>query len=203
MFAKMVATVDNLSEGRIILGAGFGWYQPEFEAYSEWRESKHRIGYSLETIELMKRLWTETEPVDFEGKYVRTKAAGLDPKPIQKPFPPIWWGGHKPISLRTAGKLADGWMPIGPRWFDDTYPKPAEYAKMSKNILGELKKRDYPVDRFVFTNLINSTDIPTLRKDVEQYVTAGMNHFTLGEKAQDEKCLKDIAVVEKEIGGSF
>jgi alkanesulfonate monooxygenase SsuD/methylene tetrahydromethanopterin reductase-like flavin-dependent oxidoreductase (luciferase family) len=203
MFAKMIATTDYLSEGRIILGAGFGWYQPEFDAYSEWYENRERIAFSLEAIELMERLWTEPGEVDFRGKYVHAKAAGLEPKPVQKPFPPIWWGGHLPVSLRTAGRHADGWMPIGPRWFDDTYPKPTEYSRMRNVILDELRKRKYPVDKFVFTTLINNTEISTLRRDVEQYVEAGMTHFTLGEKAQDEKCLKDIAVVAKEIEGSF
>ena len=203
MFAKMVATTDYLSGGRVIAGVGFGWYKPEFEAYAAWFENRERIAYSLETIELLKRLWTETEPVNFEGKYVHAKSVGLEPKPIQKPYPPLWWGGHLPASLRTAGMYADGWMPIGPRWFNDTYPKPDEYSRMRRVILGELRRRQYPEGKFVFTTLINNTDIPTLRKDVEQYLEAGMTHFTLSEKAQDEKCLKDIAVVAKEIGGSF
>ncbi len=94
-------------------------------------------------------------------------------------------------------------MPIGPRWFDETYPKPNEYSKMRKVILDELNKRKYPEGKFVFTNLINRTDLQTLRRDVEQYVDAGMNQFTLGEKAENEKCLKEIALVTKEIGGSF
>jgi len=151
----------------------------------------------------MTRLWTEPGPVHYHGKYIHANAVGLEPKPIQKPFPPLWWGGHLSVSLRTAGRYADGWMPIGPRWFDDSYPKPAEYAKMRGIILNELRKRRYPNEKFVFTTLINNTDIPTLRKDVEQYKEAGMTHFTLGEKAQDEKCLKDIATVAKEIGGSY
>jgi len=203
MFAKMVATTDYLSGGRVILGVGFGWYQPEFEAYAKWYSNRERIAVSLETIDLMKRLWTEPGLVDYNGKYVHATAAGLEPKPIQKPFPPIWWGGHLPVSLRTAGKYADGWMPIGPRWFNDTYPKPAEYLKMRKTIVDELRKRNYPENNFAFTTLINNTDIPTLRRDVEQYREAGMTHFTLGEKAENEKCLKDIATVAKEIGGSF
>ena len=203
MFAKMVATTDYLSGGRVILGVGFGWYKPEFEAYSEWHENRERVAKSLETIELMKRLWTESGAVDFQGKYVHVKAAGLEPKPIQKPFPPLWWGGHLPVSLRTAGKYADGWMPIGPRWFDDSYPKPAEYSKMRAVILKELRKREYPTDKFVFTTLINNTAVTTLRRDVEQYVEAGMTHFTLGEKAENENCLRDITVVAEEIGGSF
>lgn len=203
MLAKMAATTDYLSDGRLIIGVGFGWYRPEFEGYSKWHENKERIAFSIEAIRLMKRLWTEPGLVDFHGKYVHANNAALEPKPLQKPYPPIWWGGHLAVSLHTAGKYADGWMPIGPRWFDESYPKPNEYSKMRKVILDELTKRKYPEEKFAFTNLINRTDIQTLRKDVEQYVDAGINHFTLGEKAEDEKCLKEIALVAKDVGGSF
>jgi alkanesulfonate monooxygenase SsuD/methylene tetrahydromethanopterin reductase-like flavin-dependent oxidoreductase (luciferase family) len=203
MLAKMVGTADYLSNGRIIFGVGFGWYRPEFEAFSTWRESPERIGHSREAIDLIKRLWTEQKAIDFDGKFIHAKGAIVEPKPLQKPFPPIWWGGHLPISLRMAGQLADGWMPIGPRWFDESYPKPDEYAKMRKVILGELSKRDYPQSKFVFTTLINRTDIPSLRKDVEKYVEAGMNSFTLGEKAENDSCLKEIVRVATEIGGSL
>lgn len=203
ILAKMISTTDNLSNGRMILGFGFGWYKPEFEGFSTWYEDAERIGFSREALTLMKRLWIEQGPVDFNGRYVHTKGAVVEPKPIQKPFPPIWWGGSLPASLRMAGRYADGWMPIGPRWFDDTYPKPEQYARMKQAILGELKKREYPHSKFVFTTLINRTDLPTLKRDVEQYRDAGMTHFTLGEKAQDEGCLKEVAVVAKEIGGSL
>jgi alkanesulfonate monooxygenase SsuD/methylene tetrahydromethanopterin reductase-like flavin-dependent oxidoreductase (luciferase family) len=203
IMAKMIGTTDYLSNGRIIFGVGFGWYKPEFEAFSEWHENADRIASSLEAIKLMKLLWTEQGPVDFDGRFVHAKGATVEPKPIQKPFPPIWWGGHLPMSLRIAGRYADGWMPIGPRWFDESYPKPDQYAKMRQVILGELNKREYPQNKFVFTTLINRTDIPTLRRDVEQYLDAGMTHFTLGEKANDDTCLKEIERVAKEIGGSL
>lgn len=203
LMAKMIATTDCLSNGRIIFGVGFGWYKPEFEAYSEWLETKERVKFSREAFELMKLLWTKETPVDFNGRYVHAKGAIIEPKPIQKPYPPIWWGGHLSTSLRMAGKYADGWMPIGPRWFDENYPKPNQFSEMRQIILKELKKRNYPEQKFVFTNLINRTDTPTLRKDVESYIQAGMNHFTLGEKAENDKCLEEIAIVAKDIGGSI
>ena len=84
MLAKMAATTDYLSGGRLIVGVGFGWYRPEFEGYSEWHENRERIAFSLEAIELMRRLWTEPGPVNFNGKYVHAKSAALEPKPIQK-----------------------------------------------------------------------------------------------------------------------
>jgi probable F420-dependent oxidoreductase len=203
LMAKMVATTDNLSNGRIIFGLGFGWYKPEFEAYSQWLETKERVKFSREAFDLMQLLWTKDTPVDFNGQFVHVKGAIVEPKPVQKPYPQVWWGGHQNTSLHMAGKYADGWMPIGPRWFDDNYPKPHQFSEMKQVIMEELKKRNYPAQKFVFTNLINRTDITTLRKDVEAFVEAGMNHFTLGEKAENENCLEQIAVVAKDIGGSL
>jgi len=148
-------------------------------------------------------LWTTDSPIDFHGKYIQGKQIAVEPKPQQKPYPPIWWGGHHRSSLLMAGKYADGWIPIGPRWFDESYPKPQEYESMRKIILMELEKRCYDKGKFVFTTLINRTDTATLQKDIEQYADAGMNHFTLGEKAQSEACLKAIGQVAKDIGSSW
>jgi alkanesulfonate monooxygenase SsuD/methylene tetrahydromethanopterin reductase-like flavin-dependent oxidoreductase (luciferase family) len=200
IFAKSVSSVDNLSKGRVIIGAGFGWYQPEFEGYSKWLETKERIAYSEEAIRLMIKLWTATGPIDFAGSFINLKQTVLDPKPVQKPHPQIWFGGHLSQSLRMAATYGQGWMPIGPRWFDESYPKPSEYALMKRDIVSKLASS--PSD-FVFTSLINMTELSTLRKDVDDYINAGMNYFTLGHKAQSEDSLKDIETVAKEIGRSL
>jgi probable F420-dependent oxidoreductase len=202
MLAKTIATLDNLSNGRVILGAGFGWYEPEFDAFSTWLENKERIAYSREALKLMKRLWTENDPIDSNG-LIKAKGLVVEPKPIQKPHPPIWLGGHLSQSLKTAGTLADGWMPIGPRWFDETYPKPEQYAEMHGTIADLLKKRNLREEDFAFTILISITDMKTLSKDVERYVDAGMNHFTLGHNVTSEEAIKDVSTVMKEIGGSL
>jgi alkanesulfonate monooxygenase SsuD/methylene tetrahydromethanopterin reductase-like flavin-dependent oxidoreductase (luciferase family) len=203
ILAKMISTSDNLSKGRIILGAGFGWFKPEFDGFSEWLETRDRIAYSEEAVQLMLKLWTEKSPVDFQGKFLTSSGAVIEPKPVQKPHPPIWFGGHQSQSLRMAGQYGDGWMPIGPRWFDESYPKPAEYEIMKKSIVDELKKRGYSERRYVFTSLINNTDLKTLRSDIDDFIEAGMNYFTLGEKAKSEESVKSIVKVAKEIGRSL
>ncbi len=68
MLAKTIATLDNLSAGRVILGAGFGWYEPEFDAFSTWLENRERIAYSREALKLMFRLWNEEKPLNSTGR---------------------------------------------------------------------------------------------------------------------------------------
>jgi alkanesulfonate monooxygenase SsuD/methylene tetrahydromethanopterin reductase-like flavin-dependent oxidoreductase (luciferase family) len=200
VLAKMISTTDNLSGGRVILGAGFGWWQPEFDGFSKWMSAKDRISYTEEAIQFMTKLWTQSAPVDFAGRMVQAKGAVIEPKPVQKPFPPIWFGGHLSQSLRMAGQYGQGWMPIGPRWFDESYPKPGEYAEKKAAIVAELKKRRANEKDFVFTTLINmADDLKTLRSDIDQFIDAGMNYFVLGEKGRSEDSVKNIETVAKEI----
>jgi probable F420-dependent oxidoreductase len=203
VLAKSVASCDVLSNGRVILGAGFGWYQPEFEAFSRWRETGERIAYSREALELILRLWHENQPFDFRGRFIQAKGVIVEPKPVQTPHPPVLWGGHQPVSLRTAGRFADGWMPIGPRWFGDEYPRPDEYASMRTAILEEMKRRGRDPTHFVFTNLINMADTKTLLGEIDQFKEAGINYFTLGDKAKGEESVANIARVAREVGGSI
>jgi probable F420-dependent oxidoreductase len=203
ILAKVIASCDALSNGRITLGAGFGWYRPEFDAFSKWLDTKERIAYSREALELMLRLWQEREPFDFHGRFIEAKGAVVEPRPVQRPHPPVLWGGHQSASLRTAARYADGWMPIGPRWFGDEYPKPEEYAAMKKTILDEMKELGRPSGSFVFTNLINMADTDSLKIDIDRYVQSGINYFTLGDKAKDEDSVRNVARVAREIGGSL
>jgi alkanesulfonate monooxygenase SsuD/methylene tetrahydromethanopterin reductase-like flavin-dependent oxidoreductase (luciferase family) len=106
LLAKMVSTVDVLSEGRSFLGVGAGWNKEEFEAYSQWDEPKVRVEKVDEAVALIKKLWTEPT-VNFEGKHYRTKGAVLLPKPVQKPHPPLLFGGQGRKMLKLAGKYAD------------------------------------------------------------------------------------------------
>ena len=106
MLAKMVATLDVLSEGRAILGVGAGVTQRMFEAYSTWDPAKTRVEKTQEGIELILRLWEEPQ-VDFKGKHFTMKDAILEPKPVQKPHPPLLFGGSGPRMLKLAGKFSD------------------------------------------------------------------------------------------------
>jgi probable F420-dependent oxidoreductase len=111
--AKVLATLDALSGGRLAVGAGAGWMEEEFAALglSNFAE---RGAVTNEYLLLFKELWTKENP-EFRGKYVKVSDIGFLPKPIQRPHPPIWIGGHSPAALRRVALVGDGWMPIALR----------------------------------------------------------------------------------------
>jgi alkanesulfonate monooxygenase SsuD/methylene tetrahydromethanopterin reductase-like flavin-dependent oxidoreductase (luciferase family) len=110
VLAKIVATLDVLSNGRAILGAGAGWDRGEFEAYGEWHSDAERVEMTKEGLQLIKELWTE-DVVDFTGKFYKAVHAVLEPKPVQKRGPPIWSGAIHDKMLRLTAELCDGWIP--------------------------------------------------------------------------------------------
>ena len=113
VLAKMGATLDFISGGRLDLGIGIGWHKPEFEQYGiPFRTFIERHSMLEEALEVLKKLWTEKEAT-FNGEYYRLEKASLEPKPIQKPHPPIWIGGNgEKYTLRSVAKYADWWNAI-------------------------------------------------------------------------------------------
>jgi probable F420-dependent oxidoreductase len=107
--AHQVATLDQLSGGRAILGVGLGRAQhyPRFQV-----PEAHRVGRFREAVELIKALWTEPV-VDHPGSAFPVAGATMPLKPVQRPHPPLWFGGGHPDALRRAAELADGWMGAG------------------------------------------------------------------------------------------
>jgi F420-dependent oxidoreductase-like protein len=107
LLAKMAASVDNLSGGRLNFGIGAGWKEVEYKAYGyPFPKPSLRINQLNETLEIAKRMWMN-DKATFEGKYYTIKNAICSPKPIQKPFPPIWVGGMGKFTLRVAARHAD------------------------------------------------------------------------------------------------
>lgn len=111
--AKILATLDALSGGRLIVGAGVGWMSEEFEALGLSTYAQ-RGAVTDEYLQLFKELWTKNDP-EFHGTFVEVSDIGFHPKPVQRPYPPIWIGGHSIPALRRVALLGDGWMPIGLR----------------------------------------------------------------------------------------
>ena len=109
--AKVLATLDVLSKGRVIVGVGAGWMKEEFDALG-LPPFEERGAVTDEYIRAYKELWTNDSPA-FDGKYCRFSDLSSLPHPVQKPHPPIWVGGESPRALRRAAELGDGWYPSG------------------------------------------------------------------------------------------
>jgi alkanesulfonate monooxygenase SsuD/methylene tetrahydromethanopterin reductase-like flavin-dependent oxidoreductase (luciferase family) len=106
VLAKTVSTLDVLSGGRSLLGVGAGSTQRLFEGYSQWDLPSVRVDRTREGIELILKLWHDKK-TDYDGSYYRAKGAVLEPKPVQKPHPPLLFGGAGRRMLKLAGRYAD------------------------------------------------------------------------------------------------
>jgi probable F420-dependent oxidoreductase len=106
LFAKQWATLDVLSGGRSIFGAGAGWLEEEFAALGV--PFKDRGTRCDEALEVVQRCWKETT-VTFRGKHFRIDRVACEPKPLHRPRPPIWIGGHTPGAFRRVARYGDAW----------------------------------------------------------------------------------------------
>jgi F420-dependent oxidoreductase-like protein len=107
VLAKIAATVDVTSRGRLEFAIGAGWYKEEYDAYGiRFPDAKIRIEQLAEAVELIKRIWTQKK-VNFQGKYYTARDLVSYPKPLQKPHPPIWVGGQGNRLLRIVAQHAD------------------------------------------------------------------------------------------------
>jgi probable F420-dependent oxidoreductase len=106
VMAKMLTSIDALSNGRLICGVGVGWWKEELEILGAPFHERGR--QADEMLRVFKALWTEDNP-SFAGEYFRFSDIGFAPKPVQKPHPPIWVGGDSPGAFRRVVTLGDGW----------------------------------------------------------------------------------------------
>ena len=185
--AKILATLDVLSGGRVILGAGVGWMEEEFQALG-LNTYAQRGAVTNEYIRLFKELWTKEEP-EFHVEFYDVSGAGFLPKPVQQPHPPIWIGGHTGPAIRRAAELGDGWMPIGLR--PPAILEPEELAGKIARLRTLTRRAGRPEDAVA---LCFSTDVafertpgPSRRMmngraeqiaaDIRQYQDLGVHNF--------------------------
>lgn len=195
LLAKIVSTVDVLSEGRCFLGVGAGWSQKEFEGYSKWDKPSVRVEKVDEGVALIKKLWTEPR-VNFEGKHYRAKEAVLLPKPVQKPYPPLLFGGKGIKMLRLAGKYAD--ICFIPE------ENPKEFSRAKNEVVTASKEQN----RTDIPSFACSVGIKTIeekgdfRLKLEKAVDFGVSYVVTGvEREQDY--LEFIELLAKDIMPSF
>src|SRR5258708_18534423 len=152
--AKMLATIDVLSGGRLTVGIGAGWLKAEFDAVVTTPFAE-RGAVTDEYIAAFRTLWTERNPT-IAGRYVTVDGLLLEPKPVQTPHPPIWVGGESPASLRRAARIGDAWYPIGTnnQHLLDTLPRyEAGVARLRQLTAAAGRAADavglvYPVNRY-------------------------------------------------------
>jgi len=108
--AKSLASIDHLSGGRLDVGVGLGGNLGSYPAFGATPEG--RVTRFVETIRIMKSLWTEPRTT-FEGRFWQLKDAAMEPKPMQKPHPPLWFGGNHPDAVRRAVRYGTGFIGAG------------------------------------------------------------------------------------------
>ena len=174
--AKIIAHLDHLSEGRVIPGFGAGWNPDEFYTYAPqqtWESPRVRVERTIEGTRLILKLWTE-EKTTFEGKYYSVKDAILEPKPLQKPHPPVWSGSSGEYMLRMTAKYFDGWMPSNWGWTNSGDTEAKNYRRRVEELRGYLREYGRDENKFTFGVQGGATDSAGL---VEAYREAGCNYY--------------------------
>lgn len=184
--AKMLASIDALSGGRIFLGVGTGWWEDEYKALGIGSHFAERGARTDEYIRIFRNLWSEENP-QFNGKFYQYGNIEFSPKPAQKPGIPIWIGGHTKRALRRTAELGDVWHPIGlrpPAGLD-----PGELARKRDELFAMTEKagRDPASIQIAFraplvfsdkerNPLVGSAD--QIVEDIKTYEAHGVDHLT-------------------------
>ena len=187
--AKILSTLDVLSGGRVILGAGVGWMEEEFQAMG-LDTYKERGAVTDEYLQLYREFWTKESP-SFQGKYYQISDSGFEPKPLQKPLP-IWIGGHTGAAIRRAAKYGDGWMPIGlrPPAILDPEELSGKIARLRK-LTVEAGRPEDAVSLTFSTGIVFNDSAGSSREmmqgrpeqiaaDLRQYQDLGVSNFIVG-----------------------
>ncbi|HEU4368386.1 MAG TPA: LLM class flavin-dependent oxidoreductase [Methylomirabilota bacterium] len=162
--AKATATLDVLSGGRLIFGVGVGGENPkEFELCGvPHRERGARVS---EAIDVVRTLWRDT-PASFKGRFTQFDGVSIDPKPVQRPGPPIWIGGRSDAALARAGRQGDGWMSY--------VVQPERYAQSVAKIRAAAGPAGRPLEAFAFAHLA----FVTVGRDWESAKAVWVRHLS-------------------------
>ena len=188
--AHQFATIDVLSNGRLIMSAGSGWDRQEFAAVGA--DFEHRGAVTEECIEIWKHAWT-ADWLDFHGRFYEIADVSLEPKPVQKPHPPIVFGAVTEAGARRAARTSDGLYPM----FLDSYADPGRFEHLREAVLREAERVGRDVSGFRLyafaAGLVTGRDDvartaprPTLTgtaeqvaSDLERFAAHGYSHVTM------------------------
>ena len=188
--AKVTASIDLYSKGRLVLGVGAGWFREEAEVMGV--DFARRWQHLRESVEALRVLW-KGDDVSYNGDIIKFPSVKLGPKPVQSPGPPIWLGAHDPkYALKRVARYADGWCPGGL-----TVEKARECIPQIKKLAREFGR---DAEKLEFSVLLMGGDPPTA--DVmKQYQEAGVTRLVLAASAVSEDGVKVVqgmsAIVER------
>ena len=167
MTAKLVASWDRLSKGRFLFGVGIGWLTEEFQALGI--PAERRAQRACEYLEAMRVLWTQDAP-SFQGEFCAFPPVKSFPKPVQKPHPPIIFGGNTAPALRRAAEVGDGWFGwnLSPEDAAPRVQRLCQYAAASGR----------NVDEF-FIGVTPPVTMQITREGLQQYRDAGVQHLVI------------------------
>jgi alkanesulfonate monooxygenase SsuD/methylene tetrahydromethanopterin reductase-like flavin-dependent oxidoreductase (luciferase family) len=180
LLAKIAATVDVVSGGRLDFGIGAGsrtdipWARREYDAYGlPYHDARHAVGSLAEACTVIRRLWTEDEPFDFHGSYLDLTGAFCNPKPVQRPLPPFVIGGQGTPTMRVVAEHADVWnMPGG------DLGNAVRRSAVLDGICAEIGRDPASITRSI--PLPVSYDDPgSTRETIAQFLDAGFRHIIL------------------------
>ena len=181
LLAKIAATTDIVSGGRLDVGTGAGsrpghpLARREYEAHGlPFHDTAHAVGSLAEACAVLRRLWTEDEPFDFHGSYVHLTGAYTNPKPVQRPYPPILVGGRSAAVLRVAAEHADLWnIPGGD--IDDAVARSA----LLDRYCAEIGRDPASITRSMHLS-VTYADRAATRAVISEALGAGFRHIVLG-----------------------
>ena len=186
VLAKMAATVDHVSGGRLILGMGAGWFELEHKAYGiPFHTAGQRARRLVEAVEVVKRLFTQ-ERTSYAGKYYQVEEAPFEPKAVRKPHPPLLIGGMGPKVVQPlAARHADIWHFFAPEDVEETRRIIGRFDDLCR----AAKRDPSAVEKSVSLRAPDIADTKAARARIRALAEAGVGHFILSLSAPYDRAL--------------
>ena len=196
--AKMLSTIDVLSEGRLVIGIGAGWLKAEFDAVVTTPYAE-RGAVTDEYLEAFRALWTQ-EHARFDGRYTKFANLVFLPRPVQQPHPPIWVGGESGPSMRRAARFGNAWYPIGSnnKHLLDTLPRLAAGIARLRRLTADAGRQPTDVS-VVYRVKRYGRSVPPVASDKERRLFSGDDADIIA----DLRALRDLGVtaIDVEVEG--
>lgn len=172
--AKIVCTLDRITNGRVILAPGSGWFAAEAQAYGmPWGDRRERHERLLESLEIMRRMFTEPV-VNFDGKHFKISDAFCNPKPVQQPHPPFWIAGEGPLTQELVAQYADVWF---------MYSKPPDAVRALVEPMRE--RLDRPLKVALSAVCLTGRSAQETRRWAEMYADERKHRFDVPPTVED------------------